>query len=577
MNADLRPLYGLDAARNSLKSYLRALWGKEFSLQACEKPSSQQRAFISDLGIHLPRHYHSHRGASLRALYRAAATHAAAHVRYSTHRFERGTLQPVQMAIIGVLEDARVEQLAIAELPGLRGLWLQFFDSRAVDSNSAEALLLRLSHALLDPAHRDPNPWVSEAVRLFHLAQGREDSALTLRVLGSKLGNDLGQMRAQFNPKTYDVEPVYRDDNLFLWTSTAAPQETHVENIGFVHEDNAADTRERFDYRASEEVRGRPRESTRSAEDSEAHDDASRTHYPEWDARIGHYRERWCCVIEREPPSSDPSALLSTMRAQASLVQRFAQVIQARKQGQVQRLRRQRDGQEFELDALVHAASDVRSGRPPDARLYRRSVRHKPDVSVLLLMDLSASTQVMTIPTHGETDAGSSLLSLIRQACLLLGMATEHSGDQYAVHGFRSNGRHEVEYLRFKEFSSPLDEKALAKLTGTAGAWSTRMGAAIRHASRQMRHCRTAQRLILLLTDGAPHDIDVVDPSYLVLDAARAVAQSASEGAPVFCVSVDPGSEAYLSKIFGQHHYRIIDRISQLPERLPALYLRLAQ
>ena len=185
-------------------------------------------------------------------------------------------------------------------------------------------------------------------------------------------------------------------------------------------------------------------------------------------------------------------------------------------------------------------------------------------------MDLSASTNAAT-PAAEE----STLLSLIRKASLLLGLAISQTGDPFAIHGFRSNGRHEVDYLRFKEFSGPMDEAVLEKLSGMTGALSTRMGAAIRHASHQMRNCRTVQRLILLLTDGEPHDIDVFDSSYLTLDAARAVKCSSAEGTPVFCVSVDPLADPYLQKIFGMHHYQIIDRIEQLPQRLPELYLRL--
>lgn len=564
--------YGLETARNSLNPYLRALWNREFSMHATHKPLTQQRAFISELGIHLPRHYHSHRSGALRELYRAAAAHAAAHLRYSAHRFERGSLKPVQFALIGVLEDARIEQLAIQQMPGLRHLWLQFFDPRSRDSTSADGLLLRLSHALLDPRREDPNPWVREAVRLFHASQQKGSDPQALRALGSKLGNDLGQMRAQFNAKSYVIEPVYRDDNLFLWTSEMPPEETRIEDHGFVHEAHAADTEERFDQQADEDARYRPREVAGSSADDEEPAEAARPQYPEWDARIGRYRERWCSIVECEPRATDPSALLAAIDQKATLSSQIMRRLQARKQGYLQRLRRQREGEEFELDALVHAISELRCGRMPDGRLHRHSVRRKPDLSVLLLLDLSASTNATA--AAGNTN-GSTLLSLIREASLLLGAAIGQGGDQYAIHGFRSNGRHEVEYLRFKDFNDPLDDAVAAKLAGAKGALSTRMGAAIRHASYQMRRCRSAQRLILLLTDGEPHDIDVFDPSCLVQDAARAVQRSAAEGTPVFCVSVDPTGTAYLQTIFGANNYQIIDRIEHLPQRVPELYLRL--
>lgn len=575
MSTDSGTLYGLDRARHSLTPYLRALWNQGFALHASEKPLTQQRGFISERGIHLPRHYHSHRGEALRDLYRAAAAHAAAHLRYSEHRFEHGALKPVQMALIGVLEDARIEQLAIQEMPGLRALWLQFFDPQGRDSTSADALLLRLSHVLLDPHRDDRNPWVMEAARLFHLSQQHGSDPQVLRALGSRLGNDLGQMRAQFNAKSYVIEPVYRDDNLFLWISETPPEETRIDDSGFVHEENAAETEQRFDLRADEDTRCRPRDVAAGNAENEANDDSSLPRYPEWDARIGRYRERWCRIIEREPPAGDPSVLLVTRDTQSRLSARLAQLLQARKQGRVQRLRRQPEGEEFELDALVHAISELRCGRMPEWRVHRRSVRQKPDLSVLLLLDLSASTDAAISAAARTATSESTVLSLIREASLLLGAAVGQSGDRYAIHGFRSNGRHEVEYLRFKGFDEAMDDRVLATLSGTTGALSTRMGAAIRHASHQMRHCRSTQRLILMLTDGEPHDIDVFDPAHLVHDAARAVERSTAEGTPVFCVSVDPTADTYLQKIFGAHHYRIIDHVEQLPKRVPELYLRL--
>ncbi len=560
--------YGLDAARDSLGHYLRALWNDEFILRASDQPLTQQRPFISAQGIHLPRHYHAYQGTLQRELYRAASAHAAAHLAYSTTHYARGGLKPIQQALIGVLEDARVEQRAIEQMPGLRSLWLQFFDPAGRDSVSAEALLLRLSHQLLDPTREDSNPWVRKACRLFHESQREGSHALALREIGSRLGNDLGQMRAQFNAKTYVIEPVYRDDNLFLWIPETPPEETRVADGVVAAEDDAPDTLERLDDLAADDAHCRPRETASAGNDQQ--DDDLHPRYAEWNARTGHYRERWCRLVERPPAEGNASALRERMTAYAALCSRLARLMEARKQGQTQRLRHQSDGDEFELDALVSAISELRDLRPrqaPDLRVYRRTRRQRPDLSVLLLLDLSASTEA----TLGE----ATLLSLIREASVLLGTAIAQVGDRCAIHGFRSNGRHDIEYVRFKEFSETMDDPVLARLAGARGALSTRLGAAIRHASHQLRHSRTAQRMILVLTDGEPHDIDVFDPDYLVQDAARAVQRSAAEGTPVFCVSVDSAADRYLSTIFGAHQYQVIDQLDQLPQRLPELYLRL--
>ncbi len=560
--------YGLEAASASLRHYLRALWRRDFQLQPCAQPATQLRPYLSEIGIHLPPHYTSHRGELLRDLYRAAAAHAAAHDAFSRARFERRKLKPVQLAIVSLLEDARVEQLAIDAMPGLRRLWLQFFDPRGRDSVSVEALLLRLAHVLLDPTRVDENPWVAKGKRLYLAAQANGSDAQLLRELGILLGNDIGQMRAQFNAKSYLVEPLYRDDNLFLWDSASLPEETRMEDSGFNASDTAAQSNPRLDDDANETAHFMPREVAYAVNDEGAGSNEERPRYPEWDERIGRYRPNWCSIIEQRPQPVEARALRDGLARHAALSARLAQLLQARKRGQAQQLRRQPDGDEFEIDALVRAHTALRSGQAPEANLYRRTRRQKPDLSVLLLLDLSHST----LMASGD----ATLLALIREASVLLGDAIAQGGDRIAIHGFNSNGRHEVNYLHFKEFNEPLDDAVLGRLAAADGALSTRMGAAIRHASRQMRCCHTAQRLVLLLTDGEPHDIDVYQTGQLASDAARAVARSAAEGTPVFCVSVDPMSDGYLRKIFGQHNYLVIDSVEQLPQRLPQLYLRLA-
>ncbi len=560
--------YGLTAASSSLRHYLRALWCRDFRLQPCAQPATQLRPYLSNIGIHLPPRYASHRGTLLRDLYRAAAAHAAAHDAFSTHRFERRKLKPVQLAIIGLLEDARVEQLAIDAMPGLRRLWLQYLDPRGRDGTSAEALLLRLAHVLLDPTRVDDNPWVVKAKQRYLASQAQGSDPRPLREIGILLGNDIGQMRAQFNAKTYLVEPLYRDDNLFLWDSDAPPEEARMEDAGFTLNEAAQQSHQRFDQDADDDVRLRPRAQAASANDDQGAAATERPRYPEWDERTGRYRPHWCSIIEQRPPTGDAQSLRAGLARHAALSARLAQLLQARKLGQMQRLRRQHDGDDVDLDALVKAQTALRIGQTPETTLYRRTRRQKPDLSVLLLLDLSQSTRA----TLGE----STLLDLIREASVLLGDAIAQGGDRIAIHGFNSNGRHEVNYLRFKEFGEALDDAVLGRLVAVDGALSTRMGAAIRHASHLMRQCATSQRLVLVLTDGEPHDIDVYQSGYLVADAARAVERSTAEGTPVFCVSVDPTADTYLRKIFGPHNYQVIDSIDQLPPRLPALYLRLA-
>lgn len=559
--------YDFEAADKSLRHYLRALWDREFKLLPCEKPLTQIRPFISELGIHLPRQYRSHQGQHVKDLYRAAAAHAAAHQAYSLTTFERKKLKPVQLAIIGLLEDARVELLAIKAMPGLRALWLSFFDTRHSGGIGVESLLLRLAHALLDPALEDDNPWVMKARRLFAEFQQQGGDINRLREIGSLLGNDIGQSRVQFNAKAYVVEPLYRDDNLFLWDSDAPEEETRLQEQAQSSAEESSHSAPKNDDTSEEDQRFRPHAVASANQDEATGSNTNPLTYPEWDMRTGHYRPHWCSIIEQVVPKGDAAPLRARMTHYKTLSAKLAQLMQARKIGQPVRLRREPDGDDFELDALISAQTALRSGAMPELRVHRRQRLQKRDLSILVLLDLSESTNA------GLAD--SSVLALIREASVLLGAAIEQTGDQFAIHGFCSNGRHEVNYLRFKEFNQAFDDAALGRLGRMQGALSTRMGAAIRHASHCMRGCRTEQRLILVVTDGEPHDIDVFHPDVLLQDAARAVERSTAAGTPVFCVSVDAKADAYIRRIFGPHGYLVIDQLEQLPLRLPELYLRL--
>ncbi len=69
-------------------------------------------------------------------------------------------MAPITQALLGLLEDARIEALACRELPGLRRLWSAWHTVTPADGSDFETLMLLLARALIDPAYDDPHPWV---------------------------------------------------------------------------------------------------------------------------------------------------------------------------------------------------------------------------------------------------------------------------------------------------------------------------------------------------------------------------------------------------------------------------------
>jgi nitric oxide reductase activation protein len=160
---------------------------------------------------------------------------------------------------------------------------------------------------------------------------------------------------------------------------------------------------------------------------------------------------------------------------------------------------------------------------------------------------------------------------------VLLANAISKVGDPFAVHGFCSDGRHNVEYCRFKDFDQHWDEAPKSKLAGMTGQLFTRMGATIRHAGHHLKLQRSAEKPLIVITDGEPADIDVRDPQYLRYDTKKAVEEVARFGVTTYCMSLDPRADNYVSRIFGQKNYMVVDHVQRLPEKLPLLYAGLTR
>ena len=101
------------------------------------------------------------------------------------------------------------------------------------------------------------------------------------------------------------------------------------------------------------------------------------------------------------------------------------------------------------------------------------------------------------------------------------------------------------------------------------------MGAAVRHASHYLEGQTADKKLLLILTDGEPADIDVNDARLLIEDTHKAVEELSSKGIHAHCISLDKKADEYIADIFGNNGYTVIDNIEKLPEQLPKLFMSL--
>jgi len=536
---------------------LQSFWGLADDLTPYSQAFDIERKSWPHLdrqGFHLPDAYDDLGPVSGLDRYRAALAHMAAH-RLWTRPLIADNFNRYQQIFIETFEDARVEWLAMERYPGLSRLWLALHPRpRPGDCPPGHSCIRHqaamLSLALLDPRHGYDDPLLLEAVGSFHerMQQDPEDARLA-----AGLGVDyLTRIHhADFrSPKVFfrDTEVSYRDDNRYLWI--------------FLE-----DTDDEDEFH-SDHVVANPVANPRSAPEAGgtiAH------HQPEWDYLAQSYRPDWVTVYEALQTPGDPAVIDRLLDKHAALARPLQHLIDLLKPQGQKRVRHQEDGPEIDLDPAIDAMIDSRSGVSPDPRIHTRTEPYERDISVLVLLDLSQS--VNQTPPGAE----STVLELSREAVSLLGWALDALADPYAIAGFASNSRHELRYSHIKGYTEKWDEQTKARLAGISGGLSTRMGAALRHAGRGLAGRSSEKKLLLLLTDGEPADVDVEDGQYLHADARRAVEELAAAGVFTFCFSLDPGADAYVSAIFGANRFMVLDRIERLPERLPRLYLELTR
>jgi nitric oxide reductase NorD protein len=556
-----------------LKAYVMALWRLAPPLRAAGDSDGDRpgRASFAAGLVRVPASFPGMTGAAAAVLYRAALAHIGAHLRFGKAPFPVGSLKPMQVALVSLIEDARVEQLALQLYPGLLRLWLPFHVALPAGLVTGPALFARLSRALIDPAYEDEHGWVRKGRDLFFGArEGWQDPGIS-RSIGGLLGNDLGQMRVQFNAKTYAVEPPYRDDNHGLWdigeSGSAAAADIIDESVRFERLDHGGDA----DRQRQAPARPPADEPFNRAALAPVDDGTGIpvARYPEWDYLIGQDRPDWTTLVEYCGIDGRAATIDGILERHRPLVARLTALISAAKVSRPQRLRRQPDGDRLDLESCIDAAISHRLGHTPDPKVYAKLERRFRDLSVLLLLDVSQSTNDIV------RGVGRSILELEREAAALLAHAMTELGDPFAIHAFCSDGRADVRYCRVKDFDAPYDVAARRRLAGLGARFSTRIGAALRHAGREIAGRRSHRRLLLAITDGEPSDVDVADRRYLAEDARRAVLALAHRGVDVFCVGLDAGGDSHLERIFGRRNVMHIDRIERLPSRLPMLYLRL--
>jgi len=342
--------------------------------------------------------------------------------------------------------------------------------------------------------------------------------------------------------------------------------------------------------------------------------------YPEWDRGREHYRKNWCVVREKDVPPVYDGFYRDTLDKHAGLVKQLRRSFEAMRD-ENRTLKRQTDGDEVDLDALVEALADAKSGReltapenpaarcsppegakkrlgrpgafletapenpaarcsPPEGakerlgrpgaflesdRLYVRRHRAERNIAVAFMVDMSGSTR-------GWINEAE------REALVLLCEALERLGDRYAIYGFSGTTRKRCELFRIKTFAEPCGDEVKARISGIRAQEYTRMGFAIRHLSKLLNEVDAATRVLVTLSDGRPDDyFDGYRGQYGIEDTRMALLEARRAGVHPFCITIDREARDYLPRMYGAARYIILDDVRQLPFKVSDIYRRLTR
>ena len=280
--------------------------------------------------------------------------------------------------------------------------------------------------------------------------------------------------------------------------------------------------------------------------------------YDEWDFRRKGFRKNWCVLTEREMPQVQTGFLDQTLQQYKGQIRKLRHQFELMRTGE-RFIRRQREGNDIDVDALVESLSDIQAGRPPSDRLFIRLARDQRDIAVYFLVDMSNSTAGWV---------GKS----IKESLILICEAMEVLNDRYGIYGFSGMRRLRCEVFPVKRLDERYSVSVRQRISAIGPREYTRMAPAIRHMTSLFTGVDAKIRLLIILSDGKPEDYDDYKGTYAIEDTRHALLEAKAKGIHPFCITIDRQAHEYMAHMYGEVNYIFIDEVRQLPARMPEIY-----
>lgn len=283
--------------------------------------------------------------------------------------------------------------------------------------------------------------------------------------------------------------------------------------------------------------------------------------YPEWDYRRQQYRKSWCTLREIDLDPVDDPFVRNTLRKYSNLVADVRKTFEMLR-GDQKLLRKQKNGDDIDIDAVVEAYVEMQTGEEMSDRLFTKLHKMERDMAVIFMVDASGSTK-------GWINEAE------RESLVILCEALEMLGDRYAIYGFSGATRKRCELYRVKQLDEPYNDRVKGRIAGFNPMDYTRMGVIIRHLTEMLNNTEARTKLLITLSDGKPDDYDGYRGEYGIEDTRQALVEAKNSGIHPFCVTIDNEAHAYLPHMYGAVNYTVIDSVRKLPLRISDIYRRL--
>ena len=522
---------------------------------------------------------------------------------YDRNKLLVSNLQQLLEALIGIGLDARFELRVRDQLIALtRDLWSCFAPVRLPEASLDDSLLVT-SHCyelIISYLHSSTFSLVDDQVDIFVLDEipepvafrgdmdlGKVETTLKIEALLNEMEEALGDVKDTWSIGSGDNDQI--DLSELIEGDVAEGASMTIEEL----------SRHIDVHNLDLESASAKQTATLMGGIAAGKKEADVHRYDEWDYSINDYRSSWCTLFEYKVMEEDEEYFSRTLSENEALMQKMRHQLNRVRPEMLKKVRGFPEGEELDLESSVDFLVDRRARLTPDEKIYIQRRRKERDVATLFLLDMSASTDdIIADPDKepvidGETEdedrmmeyfqmrkayeeSARRIIDLEKQSVILMSESLENLGDIYSVCGFSGYGRERVDYYRFKGFDDQLDEVAKRRIGGMKPCRSTRMGAPIRHASRQLLETGSRIKALIMISDGYPQDHDYGadrnSREYGLMDTMKALTEARQQGLLTYCLTVDPSGHDYLREMCPEGQYMVIQDIDQLPEELSRVY-----